>query len=325
MSPRGWIAVVPGWCLLLFCSTVAAAALQTPAAPPSDDRPVEEASPADPQAGLSFQNALILGIVEGATEYLPVSSTGHLLIVQDLLGLSGENPAAEAADSLAICIQGGAILAVVLLYFGRLQQLLRGVMGTDLDGRRLLVNLIIAFLPSAVCGFLFHDWIKEQLFGIYPVAGALFAGGVLILANPGGASAEHSGGQKAMTDLRWTDSLLIGCMQCLALWPGFSRSLAAILGCRWAGLRLTAAVEFSFLLGLITLSAATAFEALKNGGDMVRHYGVAAPTVALLAAFVAAAISVRFLVGCLGRYGLTPFGYYRIVLAIVCLLWLAGP
>lgn len=105
MSPRGWIAVVPGWCLLLFCSTVAAAALQTPAAPPSDDRPVEEASPADPQAGLSFQNALILGIVEGATEYLPVSSTGHLLIVQDLLGLSGENPAAEAADSLAICIQ----------------------------------------------------------------------------------------------------------------------------------------------------------------------------------------------------------------------------
>lgn len=282
-------------------------------------------------AALSLRDALILGCVEGATEYLPVSSTGHLLIVQELLGLSSDNPHAAAADSLAICIQGGAILAVLLLYRGRLQQLLRGLIGRDADGRRLLLHLLVAFLPAAVCGLLLHDWIKSQLFGIYPVALALFAGGLLILLNPGqsagGSTSAADGGTvdagRELTELRWQDALLIGCMQCLALWPGFSRSLAAILGCRRAGLKLSAAVEFSFLLGLVTLTAATAYEGLKHGDELVTHYGLVSPLVALTAAFVSAAFSVHVLIRSLARWGLTPFGYYRILLAIVCLMWLA--
>ncbi len=111
-------------------------------------------------------------------------------------------------------------------------------------------------------------------------------------------------------------------MQCLAFWPGFSRSLATILGAMLVGLTLSAAVEFSFLLGLVTLSAATVFEGIKHGPEMIAQYGVISPLVALVVAFVSAVISVRFMIRVLSSHGLAPFGYYRIVLAIICLMWL---
>ena len=263
-------------------------------------------------AKLSPVQVVVLGIVEGATEYLPVSSTGHLVIAQHLMGMSGEGQQKNAADSLAICIQIGAIFAVVLLYFNRIKQM----------GFRLLVNLIIAFLPVAIIGVLFKSLLKKHLLHVLPVAVALFVGGVIILLQAflNKKSDDETG--KDLTQMSWKDALFVGVIQCFALWPGFSRSLATILACRWANVRMMAAVEFSFLLGLVTLSAATVYEGLKHGKEMIAEYGVTMPMLALVTAFIAAVISVKFMVTALGKYGLTPFGYYRILLAIVCLWWL---
>ncbi len=269
---------------------------------------------------LPLWQAIALGLIEGATEFLPVSSTGHLLIFGRWLGNESSADSKEAADALAICIQIGAILAVVLLYFHRLKQIVSGLLGGDRDGRRLAINLVVAFVPAAVCGLLFGKLIKQQLFGIRPVTIAMFVGGLIILAIPRTKSGDELAGTGEMHDLKWWKALLIGTMQCLALWPGFSRSLATILGCRLAGLRMAAAVEFSFLLGLITLSAATAKEGIDHGSKIIEIFGVTSPAVALIVAFVAAMLSVRFMVGLLNRFGLAPFGYYRILLAVLCLL-----
>jgi undecaprenyl-diphosphatase len=129
-------------------------------------------------------------------------------------------------------------------------------------------------------------------------------------------------GEKELTDLKWQEALMIGFWQCLAFWPGFSRSLATILGCRMMKLKMSAAVEFSFLLGLITLTAATAKEGLSHGSKIVELYGVTSPLLALFVAFVSAIVSVKFMIKILSSYGLTPFGYYRLLLAGLCLmLW----
>ena len=275
-----------------------------------------------PPPTLTLLQAVILGFVEGATEYLPVSSTGHLLIVQHLLGMDSNERQLEAAHSLAICIQSGAILAVVMLYFGRIRQMVSGAIGRDPDGLRILINLIVAFSPAAVTGLIFNKWIKQHLFGVLPVAVALFVGGVIILMQTRSRQKADSDSGKEMAQMSWQDALFVGVVQCLAFWPGFSRSLATILGCRFAGVRMMAAVEFSFLLGLITLTAATAYEGLKNGAQMISDYGAAMPLIALITAFFAAVVSVRFMVNALGKYGLAPFGYYRIILAVVCVVWL---
>lgn len=282
--------------------------------------PIEESGESRPT--LSLFQAVILGFVEGATEYLPISSTGHLLIVEHLLGMDSDTRQKEAAHSLAICIQCGAILAVVVLYFGRIRQILTGMMGRDADGLRLLINLVVAFLPAAVIGLLFNDWIKQHLFGVLPVAVALFVGGAIILLQTPGKKGTDIESGKEIVQMSWRDALFVGMLQCLAFWPGFSRSLATILGCRWANVRMMAAVEFSFLLGLLTLTAATAYEGWKNGAAMITAYGIVMPLVALVTAFVAAVVSIRFMVGTLGKFGLMPFGYYRILLAIGCLWWL---
>lgn len=285
-------------------------------------QPAQAAEPSSepaPSAPLPLWQAVALGAIEGATEYLPVSSTGHLLIFQHWMGLSDDVEETEAAQALAICIQIGAILAVVLLYFNRLRQMLFGLLGRDPAGRRLFFHLIIAFFPAAVIGLLFKDIIKEHLFNIYSVAAALAVGAILILMNPGGHTRDDSPNAKDLTDMKWTDALLVGIMQCLAFWPGFSRSLSTILGCRVVGLRLNAAVEFSFLLGLVTLSAATAKEGLDHGKTIFEYYGIVSPLIALTVAFVFAVISVRFMVGLLSQFGLAPFAYYRLLLAALCL------
>jgi undecaprenyl-diphosphatase len=244
------------------------------------------------------------------------------LIVQRALGLGTEGEDLEAANALAICIQSGAILAVFVLYFHRIRQMMRGLLGGDREGLRLVGNLLIAFAPAAVIGLLFHDWIKQHLFGIGPVASALIVGGLLILATAKQLKERASDVGKELHTMSSRDALKVGLMQCLAFWPGFSRSLATILGCLWTGLNLAASVEFSFLLGLVTLSAATVFEGMQHGDEILRQYGWVSPLVALVVAFISAVLSVRFMIGVLGRFGLAPFGYYRIALAIVCLVTL---
>ncbi len=252
--------------------------------------------------------AMILGAVEGFTEYLPVSSTGHLLIAQRLLGL-GEGDAKAAADTYAIAIQIGAILAVVVLYWRRLGQLASGVVGRDTDGRKLLVCLVVAFVPAAVVGVLLGDNIKDRLFGPWPVIAAWLAGGVfLVWWNP-------RPGRLDLTSLTVRHAAIIGAAQILALWPGMSRSLVTIAAALAIGLSMSAAIEFSFLLGLATLSAATLYDLAKDGQTLLDDYGWRTPLLGGLVAFVTAVIAVRWLVSFLATRPLSIFGWYRIGIA----------
>lgn len=259
---------------------------------------------------MTLLDALILGIVEGVTEYLPVSSTAHLLLAERALGL----PHDEASDAYAICIQAGAIAAVFGLYRARIVQMIRGLRGGDAAGRRLFVNIIAAFLPAAVIGFAFSSTIKEHLFGLWPVVAAWGLGGVVILALRGRFA---RGGGRAIEDLDVRTAVLIGLVQCLAMWPGTSRSLATILGAVLLGLSVPAAVEFSFLLGLVTLGAATAHDAAKHGEAMIAQFGIAHLAVGMLAAAVSAAVSVKWLVGWLQTHGLEVFAGWRIGIAVI--------
>lgn len=256
---------------------------------------------------MTWFEAFVLGVVEGVTEYLPVSSTGHLLLAERALGMERST----AADAYAICIQAGAILAVLGLYRARVAQMIRGVLGEDPVGRRLAIQLVVAFVPAAVLGFLFDDHIDAFLFGLWPVVFAWVVGGAAILALRG-----RNGG-RAIEGLDTRTAFLIGCFQCLALWPGTSRSLATILGGVLLGVSLPAAVEFSFLLGLLTLGAATSYSALKHGDEMIAAFGVAPLLVGFVTSAVSAAISVKWLVGWLQSRGLEIFAYWRLGLAAV--------
>lgn len=280
---------------------------------------------------MSRTQAIVLGVVEGVTEYLPVSSTGHLLLAQRWMGIGrGEGVAdKEAADAYAVCIQAGAILAVLGLFYGRIAGIARGVFGADRDGLRLGINLAVAFAPAAVVGMLLANTIKGWLFGdgrwgLWPIVGAWFVGGVVILVY-----APHARGARpsrlvgaALEALTWRGALVIGAIQCLGMWPGVSRSLATILGGLLVGLGLSAAVEFSFLLGLITLSASTLVDALKYGPAIVAHYGPVTPLLGLVVAMLSAALAVKWMVGYLQRHGLALFGWYRLVLAFMVAAWI---
>ncbi|MEO7774553.1 MAG: undecaprenyl-diphosphate phosphatase, partial [Steroidobacteraceae bacterium] len=217
---------------------------------------------------MDLLQAIILGIIEGVTEFLPVSSTGHLLIAQRLMGI----PESEVANAYAIAIQAGAIVAVLGLYRQRVGQMLQGVVGRSADGLRLTMLLLLAFLPAALFGVLFDDAIEKRLFGVQPVIAAWIVGGIIILALAPWIARRREG--RSLEQLLWQGALLIGFAQCLALWPGTSRSLVAILGGLLAGLSLSAAVEFAFLLGLITLGAATAYKSVQLGELMVETYGI---------------------------------------------------
>jgi undecaprenyl-diphosphatase len=267
---------------------------------------------------MDIWQALILGLVEGLTEYLPVSSTGHLLVAQRLLGI----PASEAANAFAIVIQGGAIAAVLLLYHRRVTEMVMGLAGRAEAGRRLAVALVVAFLPAAAAGLLAEDRIEEYLFGPWPVIGAWAVGGVFLLwVAPRIRQREG----RPIEEITWRIALVIGLAQCAALWPGVSRSLATILGAIAAGLSLAAAVEFSFLLGLVTLGAATAYKAVDSGAAMVEAYGTAELAVGFGIACLSAVIAVRWMVAWLGKRGLGIFGWWRIgAAAAVAAMLLAG-
>lgn len=263
--------------------------------------------------------AIILGLVEGITEYLPVSSTGHLILAQRAMGI----PASAEANAYAICIQAGAIAAVLGLYFGRVRAMAAGLIGRDAEGRRLVGNLAAAFIPAAVLGLLFDKRIEQYLFGLWPVIGAWAIGGLAILGVAPLAERSRRTGW-GLDALTWRAALLIGCMQALALWPGTSRSLVVILGGLLVGLRLSAAVEFSFLLGLLTLGAATGYKALKYGPLILAQYGWLNPTVGFLVATGSAAVAVTWMVAYLNRHGLTLFGAYRLLLAATVAALLAA-
>lgn len=274
-------------------------------------------------------HALILGLVEGLTEYLPVSSTGHLILASALMGL--DTPALrEAVNDFNIIIQGGAILAVLGLYWPRVVQMLRGLAGKDPAGLRLLINLFVAFLPAAVFGLLLDKTIEKHLFATGPVLLAVLVGGLFMMLLDGwragrfGMPAYH-GLHREIDQLEPLDALKIGLLQCIAMWPGTSRSMMTIAGGMTRGLRPKAAAEFSFLLGLPTLGAATLYKLAKNlyqahkdhTPNMFESLGTVPVIIGILVATVSAALAVKWLVGFLNRHGLTPFGWYRVALCVV--------
>lgn len=271
--------------------------------------------------------AIILGLVEGVTEFLPVSSTGHLILASSLLGLYDNEESRRAVDAFNIVIQGGAILAVAGLYFPRILQMLRGLVGRDPLGLRLFINLVVAFVPAAVLGLLLDDLIESYLFRPLPVLAALFLGGVWMIWLHKRSRRLAEGDQPpALTidTMRPKQALLIGLFQCVAMWPGTSRSMMTIAGGTMLGLRPKDAAEFSFLLGLPTLGAACLYKLAKNlyeshqtgAPNLFDTLGGVNVVVGVVVAMVSAALAIRWLVSFLTRHGLGAFGWYRVALAV---------
>ncbi len=297
----------------------------------------EERSPAEVRADFTYGRAVVTGVVEGVTEYLPVSSTGHMILsdglicnvnkdpnvtVQGVVDLKGRAVSLDrVADDYLVIIQLGAILAVVVAFFGRLRGLLVGVVRGERAALRLALAILVAFLPAGVLGFLFKDAITAHLFSVEVVAVALVVGGIAILIAEKFLPARAAEGDEVAA-LGWRSALTVGLCQCFALIPGTSRSLATILGGRVAGLSHAAATEFSFLVGLLTLSAASVYKAWSLGPALPQIYPAGPALVGLLIAAVTAFLSVKWLVGFVSRRGLGVFAWYRIALggAILALL-----
>jgi len=305
-------------------------------------------APREPVAELSTGDAIVLGLVEGLTEFLPISSTGHLIIATSALGLesekpltdkagqplwhkppSKENPAGEpltlklAADTYTVIIQVGAIAAVLFLYWRQILTMVAGLLGRSSPGLRLLRNIVLATIPVVLLGLPLHGWIDRHLFSIPAVLGALVVGaGVMIWAERWRYS--HSGvGQSRgdPADLPPRKSVGIGFAQCLALWPGTSRSMVSIVAGYLAGLSPAKAAEFSFLIGLPALTGAALLKAVKSGPAMIEVFGWSHLLLGCAVAAISALFAVKFLVHFIGRYGLVLFAYYRLLLALGLFLW----
>jgi undecaprenyl-diphosphatase len=288
---------------------------------------------------MEWWQAVILGVVEGITEYLPVSSTGHLIIASALLGL--DEPSVKAnVDAFNIVIQGGAILAVLGLYRERVAQMIRGLLGRDPAGLSLAVKLFVAFLPAAVLGLLLDDLIERHLFEPGPVIAALALGGVWMIALGRGHRRKEGlreDDPDELANLPLRTALFIGLFQVVAMWPGTSRSMMTIAGGTLLGLSPKRAAEFSFLLGLPTLGGACVYKLAKNLYEADRNgerlaagetlppgasplnlfeaLGWTPVLIGMAVATVSAALAVRWLVSFLTKHGLAAFGWYRLALA----------
>ena len=256
-----------------------------------------------------YLKAVILGVVEGLTEFLPISSTGHLIIAGQLIGYTGEK-----AKVFEIVIQSGAMLAVIWEYRARFGHMLAGLHG-DAAARRFALNLVIAFLPAAVLGLAFGGAIKQHLFHAVPVAAAFILGGAIILW------VERSRRQarvEQVDDVTWKDALKIGLAQSFALIPGTSRAGATIIGGMLFGLSRRAATEFSFFLAVPTLIAAGAYDLYRNRALLdVGDLGVF--SAGFVVSFVSAFLCVRWLLRFIATHDFSAFAWYRIAFGVIVL------
>lgn len=266
--------------------------------------------------------AAVMGVVEGLTEFLPISSTGHLILTASLIGFHG-----ESAKTFDIAIQTGAMLSVVWEYRRRLMATVTGLTH-DPVAQRFALNVMVAFLPAVVFGLAFGGWIKQHLFHPVPVAVALVAGGFVILW----VEARHKrlygardleGGRRArvetVDDMTPLDALKVGLLQCLALIPGTSRSGATIIGALVLGFSRKAATEFSFYLGIPTLMGAGAYSVWKQR-DLLRWEDLPMFAVGTVVSFVAALVCIRWLIRYVSTHDFVPFAWYRIVFGGIVLL-----
>jgi undecaprenyl-diphosphatase len=269
---------------------------------------------------MPFTIAVLLGIVEGLTEYLPVSSTGHLILAGHWLGLADDDP---ATSSFEIVVQLGAILAVAAHYRALLGERLRGLATGEVASRRLFAALAIAFAPTAVAGLLLRKTIKAHLFGPLPVAAALAIGGVAMIVVERLRARRGLTGEDGLDKVTPGRALAIGLGQCISLCPGASRSMCTIVSGQLAGLSTGTAAEFSFLLALPTLGAATLYEGFKARHVLLAHVGGASLAVGMVVSFFVAWAVIASFLRYLRARGLEPFGWYRIVLGLLVLWVLA--
>ena len=274
--------------------------------------------------------AAVLGLVEGVTEYLPISSTGHLLVASDLLGLGATDADIEAANTYAVAIQFGAILAVAGLFWRRFREMLLGLVGRSEAGRHLLWILVVAAVPSAAIGFVVEEPMEEVLYAPWPIVGAWFVGGLLILGLERAGKIPRRGEARSedrdpVLDITTRQALVIGLAQIAALGPGVSRSLSTMLGALLVGVGMVAAVEFSFLLGFVTLTGASLYKVATDGGTLVDQFGVVDPLIGLLFAFGSAVVAIKWMISYLERRSLAVFGWYRVAAAgLTAVFILAG-
>jgi undecaprenyl-diphosphatase len=256
--------------------------------------------------------AALLGVIEGLTEFLPVSSTGHLILFVDLLGFK-----APPGKTFEVMIQLGAILALVLLYFRKLWSTLIGL-PTDPQARRFALVVLLAFLPAMVLGAGLHGIIKEKLFSATVVATMLILGGIVILAVEQMAKREE---YKSVDDIPPLTGFLVGVAQCLALIPGMSRSGATIIGGLLLGLERRTAAEFSFFLSIPTMTAAFAYDLYKNR-DALSFDDAGLIGVGFVSAFIAALLVVKPFLTVVSKIGFAPFAFYRVALGVFVLVLL---
>jgi undecaprenyl-diphosphatase len=262
-----------------------------------------------------FWTAIILGIVEGITEYLPVSSTGHLILATELMGFDQ-----EAWEVFNIAIQPGAILAIVVLYWRTFWDVAKGLFTLEKGALAFIRNLLVAFFPAVLLGVAFGDTIELMLGNAVLVAWSLIIGGVAILIVERFAKPVECGGVAAVP-LR--SAVLIGLVQCLAMIPGVSRSGATILGAMAFGVDRKTAAEFSFFLAVPTLSGATAYKLYKARNELTVD-DMTLIGIGSLVSFVVAVIVVKAFVSIVTRYGFGPFAWYRIIAGIAALIWLSA-
>ncbi|MHB9154606.1 MAG: undecaprenyl-diphosphate phosphatase [Endomicrobiales bacterium] len=262
--------------------------------------------------GIVFFKAVVMGVVEGLTEFLPISSTGHLILAGTALSFVGEK-----AKLFEIFIQLGAILAVVWAYRDKIFSLLAKLPG-DKQAQRFGMGIFIAFLPAALVGAGTHKYIKAYLFSPLTVAAALVVGGILILLIE---RRTHSNRVSEMEDITYTVALAVGIAQVLALFPGISRSGATIMGGLMAGMTRKASTEFSFFLAIPTMLAATMFD-LFNGFRGLALSDLQVMAVGFIAAFISALWVVRWLIRFVSHNDFKPFAYYRIIFGGVLLGWM---
>ena len=270
-----------------------------------------------PPAGSAadLARAAVLGLVEGATEFLPVSSTGHLILATDALGL---DPSAGRMVVFNVVIQLAAILAVVWVYRAKLVDVVRRL-PSDRAARRLAGSIVLASVPAAVLGLLFDDWIDAHLFRIETVAGALVVGGLAILLVERTADRRRARVMR-VDDVGPRDAVAVGLAQCLALFPGVSRSAATILGGVAFGLSRVAATEFSFFLAIPIMLGASALKLVKEA-DALSPDDASFFAVGCAVAFVSALVVIRFLIRFVAQHSFRVFAWYRIAVGLAVLGW----
>ncbi len=255
-------------------------------------------------------DAIILGIVEGLTEFLPVSSTGHLILVSKALQLEG-----EAVKTFEVVIQGGALFAVLGLYREHVKAMFQGLLGKSAQGFHLFRNVCISFAPAAIIGLLTHRYIKEHLFGVMPVIIALAIGGFVMNGVDRWVAKRPQVPEGDVYSMTMMHAFIIGSAQCLALWPGTSRSMVTILAALLCGLSKKVSAEYSFLLALPTLGAATCLDFAVNSQGFFDEISMLSFVIGMVTSGIVAAIAIKGFVQFISKFGLFVFGWYRVALA----------